>query len=90
MGREIDYVIDAISTNHTFFFRESSHFRFLEEQILGEFSMGQLGGNRLLTHQLIEALGTVFVVERLIARTHAPPALLRGYSGEPASGRAGG
>ncbi len=49
MGREIDYVIDAISTNHTFFFRESSHFRFLEEQILGEFSMGQLGGNRLLT-----------------------------------------
>ncbi|MFM8716236.1 MAG: CheR family methyltransferase [Spartobacteria bacterium] len=34
---EINQLVDAISTNHTFFFREKKHFSFLEETVLREF-----------------------------------------------------
>lgn len=34
---EINQLVDAISTNHTFFFREQKHFSFLEETVLREF-----------------------------------------------------
>lgn len=34
---EINHLVDAISTNHTFFFREQKHFTFLEETVLKEF-----------------------------------------------------
>lgn len=37
---ELSHLIDAISTNHTFFFRESPHFDFLRDHILPE--MGAL------------------------------------------------
>ncbi|HUG11267.1 MAG TPA: protein-glutamate O-methyltransferase [Opitutaceae bacterium] len=33
---ELAHLIDAISTNHTFFFRESAHFDFMRDQILPE------------------------------------------------------
>lgn len=33
---ELSHLIDAISTNHTFFFRESAHFDFVRDQILPE------------------------------------------------------
>ncbi|HEY4300138.1 MAG TPA: protein-glutamate O-methyltransferase CheR [Candidatus Didemnitutus sp.] len=33
---ELSHLIDAISTNHTFFFRESAHFDFLRSQIVPE------------------------------------------------------
>ncbi|GAB4239423.1 MAG: protein-glutamate O-methyltransferase CheR [Deltaproteobacteria bacterium] len=33
-GEELTVLLDAISTNHTFFFREADHFRFLEETVL--------------------------------------------------------
>ena len=36
--------------------------------------MAECGGNRLLTHQLIKPLRTVFVMQRLIGLTHALPA----------------
>ena len=36
-GEEIDHLIDAISTNHTFFFREKKHFEFLESSIFTDF-----------------------------------------------------
>lgn len=36
-------LIDAISTNHTFFFREINHFEYLEQTVLPEFSSGKLG-----------------------------------------------
>ncbi len=39
---ELSHLIDAISTNHTFFFRESAHFDFLRKHILPE--MGQRRG----------------------------------------------
>ena len=42
-AREIDHLIDAISTNHTYFFRELNHFRFLVNQALPEFANGQIG-----------------------------------------------
>lgn len=34
---EINHLVDAISTNHTFFFREKKHFDFLEQVVLPEF-----------------------------------------------------
>jgi chemotaxis protein methyltransferase CheR len=33
---ELAHLIDAISTNHTFFFRESAHFDFLRDHVLPE------------------------------------------------------
>jgi len=45
---ELYHLIDAISTNHTFFFREVAHFNFLEQRILPEFDAGHLGsGNEM-------------------------------------------
>ncbi|HVS51309.1 MAG TPA: protein-glutamate O-methyltransferase CheR [Opitutaceae bacterium] len=35
-GEELVHLIDAISTNHTFFFREVAHFEFLREKALPE------------------------------------------------------
>ena len=35
-GEELAHLIDAISTNHTFFFRENAHFDFLRSHILPE------------------------------------------------------
>lgn len=35
--QELAHLIDAISTNHTFFFREMAHFQFLRERALPEF-----------------------------------------------------
>jgi chemotaxis protein methyltransferase CheR len=35
-GDELSHLIDAISTNHTFFFREMSHFDFLQQKVLPE------------------------------------------------------
>ena len=40
---ELYHLIDAISTNHTFFFREINHFNFLNQNILPEFAAGRLG-----------------------------------------------
>jgi chemotaxis protein methyltransferase CheR len=34
---ELAHLIDAISTNHTFFFREAAHFAFLRERVVPEF-----------------------------------------------------
>jgi len=45
---ELYHLIDAISTNHTFFFREINHFNFLNSDILPGFSAGQLGNSREL------------------------------------------
>ncbi|MEM9159886.1 MAG: protein-glutamate O-methyltransferase CheR [Verrucomicrobiota bacterium] len=42
-GGELYHLIDAISTNHTFFFREINHFNYLENHILPEFDRGELG-----------------------------------------------
>lgn len=36
--QELAHLIDAISTNHTFFFREMAHFDFLRERALPEFA----------------------------------------------------
>jgi chemotaxis protein methyltransferase CheR len=36
-GEELGHLIDAISTNHTFFFRETPHFDFLRDRLLPEF-----------------------------------------------------
>ncbi len=33
---ELSHLIDAISTNHTFFFREASHFDFIRQQVVPE------------------------------------------------------
>jgi chemotaxis protein methyltransferase CheR len=35
-GEELSHLIDAISTNHTFFFRENAHFDFVRNQIVPE------------------------------------------------------
>ncbi len=35
-GEELSHLIDAISTNHTFFFRENAHFDFVRSQIIPE------------------------------------------------------
>jgi chemotaxis protein methyltransferase CheR len=35
-GEELAHLIDAISTNHTFFFRENAHFDFVRDQIVPE------------------------------------------------------
>ncbi|OHE71506.1 MAG: hypothetical protein A2007_05390 [Verrucomicrobia bacterium GWC2_42_7] len=43
---EITHLIDAISTNHTFFFRETIHFDFLTSVILPEFVKKAGGGMR--------------------------------------------
>lgn len=36
-AEEINHLVDAISTNHTFFFREKKHFDFCEEVVLPQF-----------------------------------------------------
>ncbi len=45
---ELYHLIDAISTNHTFFFREINHFNFLNSHILPSFENGQLGNGKEL------------------------------------------
>jgi len=45
---ELYHLIDAISTNHTFFFREINHFNFLQQRILPEFEAGQIGNSNEL------------------------------------------
>ncbi len=45
---ELFHLIDAISTNHTFFFREINHFNFLNQTILPQFANGQLGNSNSL------------------------------------------
>lgn len=47
-GGELYHLIDAISTNHTFFFREINHFNFLNSTILPEFANGSLGPGKEL------------------------------------------
>jgi chemotaxis protein methyltransferase CheR len=42
-GRYLELVLNAISTNHTFFFREDTHFKFLEQTIVPEW---EKDGNR--------------------------------------------
>jgi len=36
-AEEVNNLVDAISTNHTFFFREQKHFDFLEQTVLSDF-----------------------------------------------------
>jgi|AntRauMFilla1563_2_1112583.scaffolds.fasta_scaffold00076_7 chemotaxis protein methyltransferase CheR len=36
------HLLDSISTNHTFFFRENDHFKYLNEKILPEFKANQI------------------------------------------------
>lgn len=45
---ELYHLIDAISTNHTFFFREINHFNYLNSQILPEFARGAFGTSKPL------------------------------------------
>ena len=45
---ELYHLIDAISTNHTFFFREINHFNFLNQVLLPQFAEGRLGNSRSL------------------------------------------
>lgn len=45
---ELYHLIDAISTNHTFFFREINHFNLLNQTILPQFAEGKLGNSRSL------------------------------------------
>ena len=45
---ELYHLIDAISTNHTFFFREINHFNYLNENILPQFAEGKLGNSQSL------------------------------------------
>ena len=45
---ELYHLIDAISTNHTFFFREVNHFNYLNETILPQFVDGKLGNSQSL------------------------------------------
>jgi chemotaxis protein methyltransferase CheR len=40
-GEELSHLIDAISTNHTFFFRENAHFDFVRERIVPEMQQRQ-------------------------------------------------
>lgn len=40
-GEELAHLIDAISTNHTFFFRENAHFDFVRQQIVPEMHQRQ-------------------------------------------------
>ena len=40
-GEELAHLIDAISTNHTFFFRENAHFEFVRDRIVPEMSQRQ-------------------------------------------------
>lgn len=47
-GAEFYNLIDAISTNHTFFFREINHFNFLNEVFLPEFAQGKIGDSQHL------------------------------------------
>src|SRR4051794_12229976 len=37
--QEMSHLIDAISTNHTFFFREAAHFSFLKEKAVPELAV---------------------------------------------------
>jgi len=48
-GDELTHLIDAISTNHTFFFREIKHFEFMEQTVL-PWAMAE--GNRMGKKQL--------------------------------------
>jgi chemotaxis protein methyltransferase CheR len=41
---ELVNLIDSISTNHTFFFREIKHFEFLEQEIIPKFCTREQGG----------------------------------------------
>ena len=45
---ELYHLIDAISTNHTFFFREINHFNFLNQKVLPEFANGRLDRSNTL------------------------------------------
>lgn len=45
---ELYHLIDAISTNHTFFFREINHFNFLNSNILPGFRKGEIGPGKEL------------------------------------------
>ena len=38
---ELQNLVDVISTNHTFFFREEKHFQFLEQTVINEFVRSQ-------------------------------------------------
>jgi chemotaxis protein methyltransferase CheR len=40
-GKTLEMVLDAISTNHTFFFREDAHFSFLAQRIIPEMVKNQ-------------------------------------------------
>ena len=42
--QELGHLIDAISTNHTFFFREVAHFDFLRQQVIPELEPRESGG----------------------------------------------
>ena len=42
-GQELIRLIDRISTNHTFFFREADHFDFLKERVVPEFLKNRVG-----------------------------------------------
>lgn len=45
-GEELVHLVDAISTNHTYFFREIKHFEFLNERMLPEWSRKAKDNNR--------------------------------------------
>lgn len=45
---ELYHLIDAISTNHTFFFREINHFNYLNSHILPSFVNGDIGASKEL------------------------------------------
>lgn len=45
---ELYHLIDAISTNHTFFFREINHFNFLNQILLPQFADEKIGNSRSL------------------------------------------
>ncbi|MDQ8180955.1 protein-glutamate O-methyltransferase CheR [Pelagicoccus sp. SDUM812005] len=45
---ELYHLIDAISTNHTFFFREINHFNYLNSHILPHFLNGRFGAGKEL------------------------------------------
>lgn len=42
-GEELAHLIDAISTNHTFFFRENAHFEFVRDRIVPEMRQRRQG-----------------------------------------------
>jgi chemotaxis protein methyltransferase CheR len=44
LERELHFVIDAVTTNKTDFFREPEHFQLLERRLVGEILAGRSGG----------------------------------------------